>query len=87
MKYRDVFVSKDQRFSVGVEEPSGRYYLSIPLSNSMVDYEAYYQLTPELFSAYSADPALAFPFVERCRRRECDDLLLMQPGRDRGVAQ
>ena len=86
MKFQDTYVSKEQRFSIGVEIQSGQHYLSIPVSNGQVDYEEYYQLTPEMFSAFSADPNTALTFVEQCRRRERDELLLMKPGRERGVA-
>ncbi len=86
MKFQDTYVSKEQRFSIGVEAQSGRHYLSIPVSNSKVDYEEYYQLTPEMFQAFSADPDAALAFVEQCRRRERDELLLMKPGNERGVA-
>jgi hypothetical protein len=32
-----------------------------------------------------ADAVLALAFVEECRRREHDDLLLVKPGWNRGV--
>jgi hypothetical protein len=86
MKFQDIYVSKEQRFSIGVETQSGQHYLSIPVSNSQVDYEEYYQLTPEMFQTFSADPNAALAFVEQCRLRERDELLLMKPGRERGVA-
>ncbi len=86
MNFQDTYVSKKKRFSIGVETQSGQHYLSIPVSNSKVDYDEYYQITPEMFGAFGADPNAALVFVEQCRCRENDELLLMKPGRDRGVA-
>jgi hypothetical protein len=86
MKFQDTYVSKEQRFSIGVETQSGQHYLSIPVSNSQVNYEEYYRITPEMFGAFSADSNAALTFVEQCRRRERDELLLMKPGSERGVA-
>lgn len=86
MNFQDTYVSKDQRFSIGVEIQGGQHYLSIPVSNSKVDYDEYYRVTPEMFHTFSADPNAALVFVEQCRRRERDELLLMKPGNERGVA-
>jgi hypothetical protein len=85
MKFNDVFFSKRERFSVGIEE-SGKLYVSIPVSNRMVDYEEYFEIDKSTFDTYIKDPASALSFVERCRNREVDHLLIIQPGIDRGVA-
>ncbi|GHE28348.1 hypothetical protein GCM10007167_07300 [Vulcaniibacterium thermophilum] len=85
VKFRDVLVSREDRFSLGIEETSGRYYLSIPVSNGLVDYEEYYEIDPLAFERYRTEPKAALPFVERCRRRECDDLLIQKPGKNRGT--
>lgn len=39
MKFNDTYVNVAERFSLGIEEVSGTPYLSIPVSNRMVDYE------------------------------------------------
>lgn len=85
MKFNDAFVSRELRFSLGVEETSGRYYLSIPVANRMVDYEEYYEIDRAAFERYRTDPGAASGFLERCRNREADELLILKPGRDRGV--
>ena len=41
MKFKENYFSKEKYFSVGVEEESGKYYVSIPVSNSKADYEEY----------------------------------------------
>lgn len=86
MQFTDVAVYPRQRFSVGVEADSGRFYLSIPVSNPLVDYEEYYEIDRAQFDAYRSDPASAAGFLARCRNRDADDLLMIQPGRMRGVA-
>ena len=86
MKFNDVIVYKDRRFSVGIEEESGKYYLSVPVSNSLVDYEEYYEITKDEFDQYKENVDAATEFAEQCRNRECDDRIMMKPGKDRGVA-
>lgn len=86
MKFHDVVVCRHQRFSIGIEEDSGRYYLSIPVSNGLVDYEEYYELDQKRFERYQVSTIEALNFVQRCRNRQADDLLIIKPGANRGVA-
>ena len=86
MKFKDVRVYKEKRFSIGIEEQSGKYYLSIPVSNSSVDYEEYYEINKDEFDKYKDNVEAAAGFVQQCRNRECDDRIMMKPGKDRGVA-
>jgi hypothetical protein len=85
MKFTDAVVCRDQRFSIGIEEISAVYYVSIPVSNSFVDYEEYYAITPAQFEQFTAAPGLALPFVNECRGHSHDGLLLIAPGRLRGT--
>jgi hypothetical protein len=85
MAFEDSYFSKENRYSLGIESQSGRYYASIPVSNGIVDYEEYYEITPEQFQLFSSDPNAAIEFVESCRRHECDDLLIQKPGSNRGT--
>lgn len=86
MKFRTCHVWPELRFSIGVEEQSGQHFLSIPVSNRLVDYEEYYRIDKAAFDRYAANPEAAAEFVGRCRRREEDALLMLPPGRDRGIA-
>jgi hypothetical protein len=86
LKFNDVCVYKEKRFSIGIEEQSGKYYLSIPVSNSFVDYEEYYEINKDEFDLYKDNVDAAAEFVRQCRNRECDDQMMMKPGKDRGVA-
>ncbi|KAF0813532.1 hypothetical protein IGB42_01883 [Andreprevotia sp. IGB-42] len=86
MNYEDVFVNRQERFAIGTETGSGQHYVSIPVSNRMVDYLEYYAIDQASYDLFLRDPVAALQFVERCRKREADDLLLHEPGADRGVA-
>ena len=84
-KFHDHFFSREERYSVGEETESHRLYLSIPVSNGLVDYEEYYEITREQYDAFAADLSLAAVFAEECRRHEHDDLLIQKPGWNRGT--
>ena len=86
MKTRDEYFSPDHRYSLGIDDDSGRYYASLPVSTGLVDYEEYYELTGAQYAQFLADPGVAIAFVDRCRRREHDELLLQKPGWNRGSA-
>ncbi|MEE6139125.1 hypothetical protein SKC41_22690 [Mycobacterium sp. 050128] len=85
MKFEDTYFSRDDRYSIGIESVSGRYYASIPVSNGIVDYEEYYELTPDQYRDFLRDRTAAIEFVQACRKHEHDDLLLQRPGNNRGT--
>jgi hypothetical protein len=85
MRFQDTHVNSLERFSVGQELDSGRYYLSIPVSNRLADYEEYYEISKECHDRFVGDPTELLELVKKCRRRECDRLLFIKPGSDRGV--
>ncbi|OBJ37432.1 hypothetical protein A5630_04655 [Mycolicibacterium mucogenicum] len=85
MRFSDVFVSREDRYSIGAELDSGRLYVSIPVSNGVVDYEEYYAISGEQSDVFLADRTAAIEFVEACRQRQHDDLLILKPGTNRGT--
>lgn len=85
MKFNDVLVNKVERFSIGIEEASGRCYVSFPVRNEHAEYEEYYEIDRARFTQFQRDAAAALAFVTACRNRERDDLLIVKPGRLRGV--
>ncbi|HEX3298044.1 MAG TPA: HEAT repeat domain-containing protein [Nocardioides sp.] len=85
MKFTDVMVSREEQFSVGVEEESGRHYISVPVSHGLVYYEEYFEIDLPTFERYCADPESAREFVARCDRREMDDRLIFSPTKSRGM--
>ncbi|WP_025130782.1 hypothetical protein [Pseudomonas sp. PH1b] len=86
MKFNDLFVNREEMFSMGIEEVSGQYYVSFPVSNGMVDYEEYYAIDRATFELFEQDLQAALEFVTRARKRELDQLLMMKPGNNRGTA-
>jgi len=85
MKLRDTFVSKGNRYSLGVEEDSGLHFAAITVANRMVDYMESYNISDDEYQAFMTDQTQALEFVESCRRREQDDRLFLQPGSERGT--
>jgi hypothetical protein len=87
VKLNCVFVDRVRRFSLEIDEESGRTFVGIPVEtpNSHVEYDEWYEVDAPTFESYRADPTLAHDFVDRCKRRELDHLLLLPPGSDRGA--
>ncbi|WP_434778576.1 hypothetical protein [Neisseria sp. Ec49-e6-T10] len=84
MDYTDYFLDKVNRFAIGKLNDENKYYVAIPVSNMVVDYMEYYEINKEMLDSFLGEPAKALSFVERCRNREMDELLIFKPGRDRG---
>ena len=86
MKFSDTHVNREKRYSLGVEVESGRFYLSIPVSNRMVDYEEYYEVSKAMHDGYPGNEEQVSEFADQCRLKQWDHLLFFKPGSDRGVA-
>ncbi|ELP96769.1 MULTISPECIES: hypothetical protein [Pseudomonas] len=86
MKFNDTFFNRDLMLSLGTEETSGRFYLSFPVSNGLIDYEEYYEIDKASFDLFHTDLIAADAFATTCRRRERDDFLIQKPGAKRGTA-
>ena len=86
MKCKDIYVNREELFSLGIDETSGRFYVSFPVSNGMIDYEEYYEIDHASFEFFQQNGDAAVDFVMKCRRRELDELLIEQPGNNRGSA-
>ncbi|NRA68800.1 MAG: hypothetical protein HRU19_30230 [Pseudobacteriovorax sp.] len=75
---------KSDRFAFAKEEESGKYCISIPVSNGMVEYNEYYEISEVEYKLFSTDLDSARSFVEDCRNRKQDGRLMQKPGRIRG---
>lgn len=84
MKFIDKHVFRDERFSVGVDETTGKFYLSIPVSNPLVDYEEYYEIDQAQYDACPTNMEELREIAAKCRKRENDSRLIIKPGRLRG---
>lgn len=71
-------------FCLGVETHSTKFFLSIPVGNALVDYEEYYEISPEQFKLFQLNNDAARDFAELCTNRKIDNLLILLPGADRG---
>ena len=85
MRFRDTFFSRDDRYSLGVEDATGKFYLSIPVSNGIVDYEEFYELSHQEYDQFLADGIAAARFADECRQHQRDELLIQEPGWNRGT--
>jgi len=85
MKFEKTYFSKEGRYWIGKESDSSRYYLGIPISNTMVDYIEFYWIDDGKYQRFLDDQGAAFEFAEACRRHEHDDLVVYKPGNDRGT--
>ena len=85
MRTERTYFSREDRFSLGIEHESGTFYASFPVTNGIVDYAEFYELTTEQYEHFLADHAAALAFVEEARRHEHDDLLIQTPGWNRGT--
>ncbi len=86
MRFFEVAVSEEGRYTLGEDCLNGGYYISIPVSNRMVDYEEYYRLYRLEFDKFRLDQNAAALFADKCRSRDQDDRLIIKPAIDRGVA-
>ncbi|WP_436500664.1 hypothetical protein [Actinokineospora sp. HUAS TT18] len=80
------YVDRRRRFALELDGALLRYFVSVAVSNQLVDYSEIYEVNGETFARYLDDPAAAHDFVDACKRREMDIWLLYKPGRDRGWA-
>lgn len=83
-RYVERFFSREHRYSMGEDRGTGGYFLAIPVSNGVVDYDEQYHITPEQYRSFLADEDAAVVFVEESRRREHDDQLIYPPSERRG---
>ncbi len=81
----DLFVSREERFSMGIDRDSGEYYISIPVANRLVDYEEYYRISTDEFNAFTESFEKAVKMAGQCRSQSMDHRLMVQPGSDRGI--
>ncbi|MBD8596553.1 hypothetical protein [Pseudomonas sp. CFBP 8772] len=86
MTFIDTYANREERFSLGIEETSGQFYVSFPVSSGLADYEEYYAIDAHMFERFQHNLASALEFVNRCRRQELDELLMQKPGWNRGSA-
>ena len=85
LKPRREFTDDVNLYSLGVDELSGRFFASLPVTIGVVDYEEYYELADAEYARFLSDPVGAAAFVEECREHQHDERLLQKPGWNRGT--
>lgn len=68
-RFADTHVFRAERFSLGIDRDTGRYFLSTPVSGKMhaVEFEAYFSITDSEYRLFSEKPNVALDFLEDCR--------------------
>ena len=84
MRCRPIHVSHNPRYALERDVGTGAPMFSIPVSNSLVDYQEWYAISEEELRRFLVDPEAARAFAGRCGRREMDDRRILKPGTDRG---
>ena len=66
--FKDIYISRDLKFSIGIEEKTERYYVSflIPTRNMQSDYEIYYWLSVDYSKYVYSEPEKIYPYVLEC---------------------
>jgi hypothetical protein len=77
-RFEDLFVSREHRFSLGIDRETGGRYLSTPVSGRMqaAEWEAYFAIDAGQFARFLADPSAADGFTEDCRTGRNADRLI-----------
>lgn len=77
-RFQDTFISREHRFSLGIDLQTDRHYLSTPVSgvNRAVEWEAYFTITEGQFQDFQANPASTDAFTEDCRMGRNEHLLI-----------
>ena len=85
VKFNDSLFSKSGSFSIGIEEESGRSYISIPVRNHLVEYEEYFEISADEYNKYLGDIESAIHLANRYRLKHEDDRLFYKPSKIRGT--
>ncbi|MGM3225992.1 hypothetical protein [Dickeya zeae] len=86
MKFKNESVNGEDRYAIGIELDSGKYFISIPVRNKFIEYSEFYEIDKNEFLEFKKEIALAIPLAEKCRRHENDNKLILPPPDDRGEA-
>jgi hypothetical protein len=84
-RFEETYFSLEHRYSLGIDLKVDGYFLSFPVTNGVVDYEEHYGLTSAQYELLMTDQTAALKFLDECRRREHDELLVYRPHSSRGI--
>jgi hypothetical protein len=52
MRFNDIYFSREERFSVGIDEELKKFYISIPVNIGLADAEEFYEIEKEEFDKF-----------------------------------
>ena len=84
MRFKDIYFSREERFSIGIDTQLNKYYLSIPVNIGLADAEEFYEIEKEEFDKFETDFEYLKNLAQKCRERKNDDRLFYQPAIIRG---
>jgi hypothetical protein len=85
MKFEIISFSKVNRFGVGIEEESKKYFIAIPVTTGVFDYFEYYEIKKSDFEKFDTDLEHLKKIVQLCRDRKNDAKLISGPRNPRAV--
>jgi hypothetical protein len=84
MNFRATKVTRTGRYCIGIEEESGKYFVSFPVRSWILEVDENYEISAAEFELFSENLDNAKDLVERCRNRLEDARLLEKPITPRG---
>ncbi|GAA1456512.1 hypothetical protein [Williamsia maris] len=84
MGFHPGYFSRAGAFTLKFDRDASLYSLGIPVSTGHVDYTEHYCISAEQYATLANDPRLAKSFADECRRREHDELFVLEPEWNRG---
>ena len=84
MKLNTTKVTQKGRYAIGIEEESGKYWLSFPVRSGIFEDIEIYEISASEFELFSENLDKAKDLVDRCRKRLEDARLLEKPITPRG---
>lgn len=85
MRFRPIYASREHRYALERDGETGDPVLSIPVSNTLMDYTEWYVISESELDGFLSDEPSAQAFAKQCGNHEHDDRLVLKPGTDRGV--
>lgn len=67
MKFRDLYISREFWFVVGIELESQRYYIQISVPSGHADYDHYYEIEKSEFEKVHTDVEYLNQLAKKCK--------------------
>lgn len=77
-RFTEHFVSRTERFTLGLDQRTGSYFLSTPVSGYVraAEYEAHFRISADEYARFRSEPESAATFLEDCRLGRNADRLI-----------